>query len=153
MKSRIVGKLNSLDYDRDFFESEPYPISYFDNLKLKIGFVEAEHQSYMYEADNVLENFLRLDAQDKIKDSQRVINYYGEMLKWGYTKSLDIKKVDDIWNFVYPSEIIIDWDEKGNFYLCISCGCEWEKEHGLHLVFKDGLTLTRASGHDGGFTD
>ena len=55
----------------------------------------------------------------------------------------------DIWNFVTPTEIIKHWDEDGEFYLCVSCGCEWEEEHVLQLVvFKDGQTLTRASGHD-----
>jgi hypothetical protein len=35
-----------------------------------------------------------------------------------------------------------------NSILVISCECDREEEHGLQLVFKDGATLTRASGHD-----
>lgn len=153
MESKIVGQLKPLEYDLDFYESEPFPILYFNNQKLKIGFVEAKHQLYLFEADKVLENFLKLDSRDKIENSQLVFNYYDETLKWGYTKLLDIKTVDEVWNFVYPSEIIIDWDEKGDFYLCVCCECEWEQEHGLQLVFKDGITLTRASGNDGYYTD
>jgi hypothetical protein len=153
MKSRIVGQINSVDYDPDFFESEPHTIPYFDNKKLKVGFVEAKHQPYLIEADNTLENFLSLAKQDRIEDSQLVFDYYSETLKHGYTRPLNIKDLADIWNFVYPNEIIIHWDEKEDFYLCVSCGCEWEEKHGLQLVFKDGKKLTRASGHDGGFTD
>jgi hypothetical protein len=66
---------------------------------------------------------------------------------------LQVNDIADIWNFVYPTEIIVHWNENADFYLCVSCGCEWEEEHGLQLVFKDGKQLTRASGHDGGFTD
>lgn len=153
MESRIVGQIKSVDYDPDFFESNPFPIPYFDNKELKVGFVEAKHEPYLLEADNVLQNFLRLDKQDRIEDSQLVYHYYSETLKYGYTKPLDINNISDIWNFVYPSEIIVHWDENADFYLCVSCGCEWEEEHGLQLVFKDGKKLTRASGHDGGFTD
>ena len=69
-------------------------------------------------------------------------------MKYGYTKSLGVKKIDEIWNFVRPSEIIIDWDENGDFYLNVSCECGWEEEHGLQLIFKDGLTLIRAGGHE-----
>lgn len=98
--------------------------------------------------DKVLENFLKRDLTTRKKDSQLLFNYYNTTLKYGYTRSLGIKKIDEVWNFVYPSEIIVDWDEKGNFYLNVSCGCEWEEEHGLQLVFKDGLTLIRASGHE-----
>ena len=153
MESKIVGKLNSVDYDPDFFESEPYPIPYIDNKKLKIVFVEAKHQPYLLKADQVLLNFIKLNTKDRVCDSQIVYNYYEEILKTGYTKPLDIKTTDEVWRFVYPSEIIVLWDEEGDFYLCLSCGCEWEKEHGLQLIFKDGLNLTRASGHDGGFFD
>jgi hypothetical protein len=153
MESRIVGQLKSVEYDPDFYESDPYPIPYFENKKLKIGFIEPKHQPYLLEADKVLQSFLKLDKKDRINDSQIVNNYYKETLKHGYTRPLDIKTIDGIWNFVYPSEIIIHWDEEGDFYLCVTCGCEWEEEHGLQLVFKDGLTLTRASGQDGHFTD
>ena len=52
-----------------------------------------------------------------------------------------------------PNEIIIDWDENGNYYLCISCECDWEKEHGLQLIFENGQILIRASGQDGHFTE
>jgi hypothetical protein len=153
MESKIVGQLKPLDFDPDFFESEPYPIPYFNNEKLKIGFVEAKRQRYLSGADQVLENFLNLDAQERRKGSQLVTNYYTETLKSEHIKPLDIFTIDEIWNFVYPTEIIIDWDEKGDFYLWVSCGCKWEEEHGLQLVFKNGLTLIRAGGHDGGFAD
>ncbi|TDW44112.1 hypothetical protein EV144_11016 [Flavobacterium sp. 270] len=153
MESKIAGKLKPLDYDPDYFESEPYPIPYFNNKKLKIGFVEALYESYLSGADRVLENFLKLDTSEKFKDSKIVYDYYDEVLLFGYTENLNIKTVEDIWNFVYPSEIIIDSDENGIFYLCVSCGCIWEEEHGLQLVFKEGLTLTRASGHDGAYSD
>jgi len=35
MESKIVGQLQPLEYDEDFFESEPYTIPYFNNKKLK----------------------------------------------------------------------------------------------------------------------
>ena len=153
MTSKIVGQLSPTDYEPDFFYSAPFPFPYFDNKEIKVGFVEAEHQQYLDGADNVLENFIRLNSTDRIENSEIVHHYYSETLKYGYTKSLYVKTSKDIWNFVTPTEIIIHWDEVGEFYLCVSCDCEWEEEHGLQLVFKDGISLTRASGHDGHFTD
>ncbi|RYX82840.1 hypothetical protein EON73_04115 [bacterium] len=153
MTSKVVGQLNSINYDSDFFESKPFPIPYFDNKELKVGFVEAKHQPYLDSADKVLENFIALSSVDKIKDSNIIYRYYSETLKLGYTIPLDIKTAKDIWKFVTPTEIIIHWDENSDFYLCVSCDCEWEEEHGLQLVFKNGQNLTRASEHDGHFTD
>ena len=151
--SKIVGQLRPTDYDPDFFYSEPFPFPYFDNKELKVGFVEAEHHPYLTGADKVLKHFIGIYSTDRTENSEIVHHYYSETLKYGYTKSLDITTPKDIWNFVTPTEIIIHWDEGGEFYLCVSCDCEWEEEHGLQLVFKDGMSLTRASGHDGHFTD
>jgi hypothetical protein len=152
MISKIVGQLSPTDYDPDFFYSQPFPIPYFDNKKLKIGFVEAKFQPYLDSADRVLENFIELNPIDKIRDSELVNQYYSETLRHGYTKPLNVKTAKDIWNYVTPTEIILQWEDE-DFYLCVSCECEWEQEHGLQLVYKNGQTLTRASGHDGHLTD
>lgn len=153
MDSRIVGQLSPVDYDDDIFESEPYPIPYFDDKKLKISFWDARSQEYLDKADNVLQNFLSLTSNDRLLGASLVFNYYQEVLMFDLTRPLDLESEIDIWLFVYPNEITIDEDKNGIFYLCVSCGCEWEEEHGLQLVFKAGLKLTRASGHDGGFED
>ncbi|HEX8349581.1 MAG TPA: hypothetical protein VF598_06455, partial [Hymenobacter sp.] len=103
--------------------------------------------------DKALENFIELSPHERMLDSDTVYRYYAETLEYGYTTPLDIKAPQDIWNFVTPLDIIVHWDEDDGSYLCVSCDCEWEEEHGLQLVFKDGLVLTRASGHDGHIAD
>jgi hypothetical protein len=153
IESKIVGRLKSVDYDEDFYESEPFPIPYFDNRKIKICFVESNHEPYLLGADNVIQAFLKLNNQDRLNDSHMVKNYYDQTLKFGYTKPLEIANDKDIWNFVHPSEILIQWDEKGDFYVVVSASCDWEEEHGLQLVFPSGQKLTRASGHDGHYED
>ena len=107
----------------------------------------------MKEADKVLSKFLGLDKKTRLKDSQLVHRYYRQTLENGYCDDLKIESITDIWNFVIPNEIIIDWEDEGRFFLCVSCGCSCEEEHGLQLVFYNGGTLTRASGHDGHYED
>ena len=34
----------------------------------------------------------------------------------------------------------------------MACECEWEQEHGLQLVFRQGKKLTRVSDQDGHLT-
>jgi len=153
MKSKITGELIPCDYDEDLFESKPISIPYFDNKELKISFVEAKHEPYLKEADQVLERFLKMEIQSRLNDSELVHEYYSQTLKLGYCKDLRLSSIKDIWNFVIPNEIIIDWEDEGKYYLWVSCGCAWEEEHGLQLVFKNGENLTRASGHDGHYED
>ncbi|MCV2487598.1 hypothetical protein OD917_21865 [Flavobacterium sp. SH_e] len=153
MESKIAGKLKPLNYDPDYFESEPFAIPYFSNQQLKIGFVEAMYAEYLIKADRVLENFLKLDTSERFKNSKMVYDYYDQTLLYGYTEDLRINTIEDIWQFVYPSEIIIVSNEEGNYFLYVSCECEWEIEHGLQLVFKEGLSLIRVSGQDGAYDD
>jgi hypothetical protein len=153
MKSQVVGQLKSVEHDEEFFESVPFEIPYFDNKKLKIGFIEAKYPPYLDSADRVLRNFLTLTPKERINDSELVFKYYDQTLKFEYINDLHVKTASEIWHHVRANEIIIHYDENRAFYLCVSCDCDWEEEHGLQLVFKDGLTLTRASGHDGHFVD
>ena len=153
MNSRIAGKLNPLEDDEDMFESEPIGIPYFDNSELKVGFVEPKYEPYLKEADEVLERFLKLGTPTRLEDSNMVHNYYSEILKHGYCQKLELESISDIWDYVIPKEILIDWEYHGKFYLQVSCGCAWEEEHGLQLIFKNGERLTKASGHDGHYED
>lgn len=153
MESKVIGQLNQNEHFEDWFESIPVEIPYFEGQRLKVTFTNAMYKSYMDSADNALSNFLNKNSQERINDSELVYKYYSEILGFGYCKPLNLNSKDEIWNFIKPSEIMIDWDEIESFYLCVSCGCEWEEEHGLQLVFKNGENLTRASGHDGQYTD
>lgn len=38
-------------------------------------------------------------------------------------------------------------------YLLCECTCEWDREHGVQLVFRGGTSLTRVSGFDDHLTD
>lgn len=153
MKSSIAGGLRPTEYDPEFYESEPFEIPYFDNKKLKIGFIEAKYQPYLDGADQALQRFTTLTSSERLKDSEIVTHYYKQTLQFGHTNPLAMLTSHDIWNYIIPKEIIIHWDDNGDFYVCVSCECEWEEEHGLQLVFREGATLTRASGHDGHFED
>ncbi|MEM9831376.1 MAG: hypothetical protein AAF944_12120 [Bacteroidota bacterium] len=143
MESSIAGKLEPDKHDADMFVSEPIAIPYFNNEKLEIGFSEANHAPSLHEADKVLKNFLELTLDDKIKNSEIVKDYYDNCLKYGITQPLNIIEDQDVWNFVTPAEIIVDSDD-----LYVSCDCQWEEEHGLQLIFKNGKTLVSASGHE-----
>lgn len=153
MKSSIVGELTALEHDENYFESAPYPIPYFDNEPIKIGFVDAIDKQYLAKADEALKQFLRLNSSDKIADTAVVKQYYDDVQQWETMEPLNISASEQIWNYVHPSEIVIDWNEKGEVYVVVSAECDWEEEHGLQLVFKAGVRLTRAGGHDGHYED
>jgi hypothetical protein len=67
----------------------------------------------------------------------------------------NFQNINEIWTLVNPSEIYLNRRDRKDkdIYLVVSCGCDWEEEHGLQLVFRQGKKLTRISGHDGHITE
>ncbi|MGK0365192.1 MAG: hypothetical protein ACI85O_002257 [Saprospiraceae bacterium] len=47
--------------------------------------------------------------------------------------------------YVYPQDIYVTRRHQSDkdIYLNIDCECEWEQEHGLQLVFRQGKQLTK----------
>lgn len=69
-----------------------------------------------------------------------------------------IKRAGDVWQHVrLPRHANVSpsrkhasgYIHKGAAYISLSCGCAWEEEHGLSLVFIDGQRLGRVSSCDG----
>ncbi len=44
------------------------------------------------------------------------------------------------------------YGDKG-IYISVECGCDWEEEHGLQLVLKNGLKVNKLGGYDGHLTN
>lgn len=146
--STILGAIKPDEFDPDIYWGEPVAVPYFDGLKIRVGIGEAGHQPSLAGADAALGNFLKLTSDDRKSDSEMVHQYYAACLKFGITEPLDIVEKHEIWNFVRPTEIIIDSLMNEGFFVTISCGCAWEEEHGLQLEFKNGQKIVRASGHE-----
>lgn len=120
---------------------------------MKIVFTEAENESYLTLADIALDSFMHLSISDRQIHSSKIIEIYKQNLIFEYTPRVEFKSDNEIWSFVYPNIIILAQNEIGEILVLIECGCDWEEEHGLQLVFKNGQQLTRVSYNDGGFED
>lgn len=67
----------------------------------------------------------------------------------------DVFEIDptaDIWFFVHPGNAAVERRD-GDIYVSFECNCEWEIEHGLMLVLKDGKRWVKVSDYDGHVTD
>ena len=146
--AEIVGPLKANPDYKGFYESEPVNIPYL-NQKVKITFTKGDDSTFMAGAEVVLKRFLQLTEANRLNDSKLVERNYQDCVTASGAQPLTIKESKDVWKFVTPTNVIIEQNINGKFYVSISCQCEWEKTHGLQLVFREGKKLTRASGHDG----
>jgi hypothetical protein len=163
ISSQIIGQLTQDENFEDWWKSPAVEIPFFDRAKLPVTYMdfESEHDtSFLKEADAALTNFFRLNATDRNAISELVYRNCMEFLEAVDFDEVDqalreIKGKNDIWKFVNPSEIYVTRRpyKEMDIYVQIACGCDWEQEHGLQLVFRQGKKLTRISDQDGHLTE
>ena len=108
-----------------------------------------------------LKNFLELTAQDRLNASRHVHAYYLDFHSavggedWLDSKMGVPATPEDIWNHVQPQTLFVESspDLPGHSYVVVEANCDWEEEHGLMLVWKDGKRLTKVGGYDGHFSN
>jgi hypothetical protein len=161
--SKKIGKLTQHDTFPDWWESKEIKIPFFDKKPLKIiftDFVPERDLEFIKEADQALSNFLKLDASDRHAVSalahKNCMDFLAEV---GYDEVDEalhqIKDDHEIWQYIYPTKIYVQrryYNDK-DIYVQVACECEWEQEHGLQLVFRQGKKLTRISDQDGHLTE
>jgi hypothetical protein len=153
MISKIAGQLTQDEDFEEWWYSKLIEIPYFQNKGLRIVFTDAGNENYFKLAETALYHFMQLSNSTREQHSNQIIENYRLNLIFDYTPRLDLKSDKEIWSFVYPKEIFLELNEKGEVFVLVSCGCEWEEEHGLQLVFKEGQNLTRVSYNDGGLEE
>ncbi|MFC4478363.1 DUF6985 domain-containing protein [Flavobacterium chungangensis] len=161
--SKTIGKLNQNSDFSDWWESTEIKIPFLDNRKLKITFMDFEPEydkKFIEEADQALTNFLKMNIEDRNLISELAYQNCMDFLDLiEYDEADDslreIQNTDEIWEFIYPEKIYISRRYKNDkdVYISIACNCDWEQEHGLQLVFRQGKKLTRISSQDGHLTE
>ena len=161
--SKIIGQLRQEDKFPDWWKSSKIEVPFFENEKLTVTFMdfEPEHdKTFIEEADQALTNFLKLNLVDRYSISDLAYRNCKDFLDAVDFDEADqplrqIKDYNEIWNFIHPSEIYVTRRpyKEHDVYLTLACECDWEQEHELQLVFRQGKQLTRISDQDGHLTE
>jgi hypothetical protein len=72
--------------------------------------------------------------------------------------AVKLEKSSDVWSHVQFGDRFnvsrrADGDAEDGVYLSLTCRCDWEAEHGLQLVLRDGRTITKIGPFDGHLTN
>jgi hypothetical protein len=162
--SATIGQLTRHARFHDWWQSDQIEIPFWNNWKLSVTFKDYEprrDQTFVADADHALTNFLRLDIEDRNSTSKLA---YANCLDFLNRIAFDpadeplrnIVDQHDIWNFIRPTAVYAsrhhDRQEQemyvDNMYIELACDCDWERTHGLQLVFHQGQTLTRIGQHE-----
>ncbi len=148
MKSKILGEIEPHKLDPELYFGQPIEVPYFDNKKIKVGIGNANHEETLIESDRVLAKFMSLNSTDRTNHSKPIVEYYESCVNFGICDKIEMNSHNEIWNYVNPTEILVDSEIGSGFFVMVSCECQWEPEHGLQLEFRNGTELVRAGGHE-----
>ena len=163
IKSQVLGQLTQNETFSDWWKSKAFKIPFFDDNELSIIFMdfEPDHDTtFLQEADQALTNFFVLNSADRNSISDLAYKNCMDFLDAVGFDEADkplrkIKDKNEIWKFIHPSEIYVTRRpyKEQDMYVTVACECDWEQEHGLQLVFRQGRKLTRISDQDGHLTE
>lgn len=132
-------------------------IPYFDDADLfydELG--EADGGPPEERATDVLAIFQTLTPKDREADARHVYAYYRDFREavggedW-MDKEMGVPESPvDIWNHVQPDTVTVQLGASDDeLHVYIHARCDWEPEHGLQMVWQDGIRLVKVSGIDG----
>ncbi len=102
-------------------------------------------------------NFLHLSKSELRTGDDALFRYYKDYEEWWIAGGHSpLKSPAEAWAQVtFGREPAVTRRSYGNqeVYISVECECAWEEEHGLQLVFKNGLRINKLGSYDGHLTN
>lgn len=153
--SQVAGVLRLDAHFGDSWEAvELLAVPFFNGQQVAVTFEcgAVPNADTIQVADAALLNFLALGEAERLASADAVLaNYEGALANDG--PPLQLIAPVDIWKYVEPRHLHVISDEEATPDIYLLVEAEWEPEHGIQLVFRQGRMLTRASQYDGHLTE
>jgi len=139
--------------------SEPLTLSIFNGMDCRVVLEGYDDDSEKEDFHLAIANLLSAPPS-ALKAAERFIyqyyldifNYYGE-LEDAFPR---IETAASIWSHVQlGDEPIVSRRHDGDrgIYVSLECNCDWEPEHGLQIVFRNGNEISKVGPYDGHLTN
>jgi hypothetical protein len=105
-----------------------------------------------------ISTFLALDEPVLKAAGPAIFEYYQDVKSEiaADEEVVSITGSDDVWKHIhFGGEVTVSRDHYGDrrVYMSLECECDWEPEHGLQIVFRDGRTVTKIGPFNGHLTN
>ena len=140
------------DSDGDEHRSRPLalPMLGRDVTIVLVGFLDDPAPN---EFRDVVRNLLSRTRDTLLAVSPDLQNYCNDINQFlDPEEELHVDNPNDLWSHVrLGGEVYVERRHHGDrkLYATIECGCDWEEEHGLQLVLREGLAVTKLGPYDG----
>lgn len=151
-----IPGLGTVTAEDDWYSSDPVPVPVLgggDFRFLVVGYDEDEHPADFFRA---VATFLALDESVLHAATDAVFAYYSdvaEMCAAGGYPCVAIARPADVWRHVRPGPEPMVERSGDRVYISVESECDWEPEHGLQIVFRDGAVVTKVGPYDSHLTN
>jgi hypothetical protein len=140
-----------------WYYSKPIPVRMFDGTQCQIALEGYDGDECPGDFHVAIANFLSGTPAVLREADEPLFRYYKDFEKWWVEDGKrPIKSADELWQHVQlGNHPMVTRNRSGDqgIYISVECGCDWEEEHGLQLVLKNGLRVNKLGGYDGHLTN
>ena len=142
-----------------FYESDPMPIPALGEKECRVAVEDYDDDPNKDEFHVAIANFLSIDSSVLRVAEEQIFRYYKKCNDdWDPDDEeyIAIKAPHDVWDHIQlgdqPAVRRRAYGDKA-IYVLLECNCDWEPEHGLQIVFQNGLTVNKVGPYDGHLTN
>lgn len=154
-----VPGLGEVTKDEEFgwYYSKPISVRMFGGKQSRIVLAGYDEDDRKHEFHAAIANFLAAAPCVLREADEPLFRYYKDFEQWWLEDgNAALESADELWQRVrFGSEPLVRrraYGSKG-IYVSIECECDWEEEHGLQLVLKNGIKVNKLGGYDGHLTN
>ena len=155
-----IPGLGKCEFDEQYecYRSEPISLPVLNGAKCSILLEGYEGDPIVEEFHEAITNFLTAGREVLTASEPHIFKYYLD-IKENIELEDDfpsISQPSEIWNFIHlGKEAIVGRRPYGDksIYISFECNCDWEPEHGLQIVFKNGAFVNKVGPYDGHLTN
>ncbi len=161
MNDMEIPGINPVAKDQRFGRhcSEPIPIPVLGDKECTLLIEDYEEDDQKEGFHVAIKNFLSADTGVLDAVTEDVYRYYQDVRNDSDPDDSSFPSIDspsDVWKHVhFGTEPTVSRRLYGDkeIYISLECECDWEPEHGLQIVFKNGLRVNKIGQFDGHLTN
>ncbi|MDP1895738.1 MAG: hypothetical protein Q8K87_16615 [Hydrogenophaga sp.] len=156
-----VPGLGEVNKDERFgcYYSQPIALAVLNGTECRVVLEGYDEDPNNAEYRVAIENLLSA-TPSVLKEVEGLIYQYYLDVRSYYPENYEdfprIASADEVWSLIQlGSEPIVSRRGYGDLgvYVSLECNCDWEPEHGLQIVFKDGNKVCKVGPYDGHLTN
>jgi hypothetical protein len=159
MTDPILGDITQ-DDGLEALATRELPVPIFGS-SCRFVFDDLEHDPRPEEVLAAAKNLLQAGPDVLASAAPHVMQYCNELLallEEDERPMAPLEKPAEVWPHVSFGDVLAvhrrqDGDSEDGVYVSMERNCDWEVEHGLQLVFRDGRRITKVGMYDGHLTN